>query len=253
MSTHMTIIENLGGILIMTNGKHFTYTIQYSKIKNILRKWSGNREPCFQRVEQMLSHYKQGGYLPFFLHLAVIPKEGLVCYDGNHRREVLNTLEEEEDVNCIVDLLCDASQSDVEQNFKDLNSSVQVSDIYTENTNISIRDEILSFKKQFLRQYNMYVSKSAKCMRPHFYAPDFEQQVYRVYEEFSVLHISKVIECIVRLNQCYIDGSVQIGRELSDKVITKCKKGGLWLFAAGREINIDHVREVYEKYMSKDT
>ena len=50
-------------------------------------------------------------YIPKMIHLAELNEEGLICYDGNHRREVFNLLQK--DFLCIIDIIFNATQEDV--------------------------------------------------------------------------------------------------------------------------------------------
>ena len=66
------------------------------------------------RVVDMYEHYKVGGYIPKLIHLAELEGEGLVCYDGNHRREVMKLLGNDGyDVDCIVDIMFNTTKDDV--------------------------------------------------------------------------------------------------------------------------------------------
>jgi hypothetical protein len=249
MSEQLTHFDSIVGCnLKEIRGKHRTYFVPFSKIKDVIHKWSGNREPSPKRIEEMNEYYKQGGHIPFTLHLAILPDEGIVCYDGLHRLQVLKIIDD--DRICDIDVLVDATQDEVLECFQNLNKSVQVSDVYID-THHSVRDEILAYKKRFIQRYKPFASGSKTCQRPNFCESEFEQHIYRVYEEFGGnVSITTIIQYLEELNEGYKNGTIKQGgnKKLPPRARTKCETKGLWLFAYSKEINIEHVRQIHSRY-----
>lgn len=91
---------------------HHGYIVKWSLISPLCKKWIGNRDPDTERVQEMIEYNNNGGYLPRTIHLAITEKDGLVCYDGNHRREVFDKCKNVTFV-CIIDVLFNATQCDI--------------------------------------------------------------------------------------------------------------------------------------------
>lgn len=116
------IFDSLGQSIYNFNG-HKGYMIQWKLIAPFCKKWSRNRDPDIERVNEMVEYYHKGGYIPRMIHLAELKDEGMVCYDGNHRKEVFNMCNDEA-VMCVVDVLFGATQNDVYKAFNNINKSV---------------------------------------------------------------------------------------------------------------------------------
>ncbi len=78
------------GKLIYDIDGHKGYLIEWKFVSEFCKKWSKNREPDQERINEMVAFFKNGGYIPRMIHLAETVEEGMICYDGNHRKEVFN-------------------------------------------------------------------------------------------------------------------------------------------------------------------
>ena len=116
------IFNSLGKELYSVNN-HKGFIINWSLISPLCKKWSRNRDPDMTRVDEMIHFYNNGGYIPKIIHLAEVIGEGIICYDGNHRKEVFNKVNDENNM-CIVDIIFNASQNDVYKAFNNINKSL---------------------------------------------------------------------------------------------------------------------------------
>jgi len=114
-----SIIESFGTQLY-EEGNHVGYKVHVKHMIPLWKKWSRNRDPDMERVNEIL---ESRAYIPKFIHLAELEGEGLVCYDGNHRRVVLEKLGGDE--TCIVDVMFGATTDDVYQAFVNINKGVE--------------------------------------------------------------------------------------------------------------------------------
>lgn len=224
---------------------HKGFLVKWSLIGPLCKKWSRNRDPDQERVSEMIAHCNKGGYIPRLIHLADVAGEGLVCYDGNHRREVFNQIESEDNT-CIIDVLFDASQADVYKAFNDINKAVQVPAIFLEEgTEVEkVKQEILDLVRSYESKYKAFVSTSARYHAPNFNRDAFTDNIYSLYKSFngtkSVADIAALLEV---LNQDYADGKrCRPHSAYKPVVIDKCKKG-LWLFI-DRVIPFEHLEQV---------
>lgn len=241
------IIATLGQHLYSNNGHH-GYIVRWDLIGPLCKKWSRNRECDKTRVQEMLEYFHKDGYIPMNLHLAEVEDEGLVCYDGNHRREFLNSLSIEEQKNavCVVDIIFNASQSDVYKAFTNLNKSIQVPAIYIEENTYqtSVKDEILDLVKSYESRYKPMLSASPRCFAPHFNRDTFTDNIFDIYNYFNgLVSISDIAKLIETLNAEYSKENLcRPHATFKHNVIEKCKKHDLWLFMDGRKIPVEHIK-----------
>ena len=164
------VIASLGkSIYSHGNNTHKGYLLSWNLIAPLCSKWSRNRDPDMQRVAEMHDFYMKGGYIPKVIHLAEIIGEGLVCYDGNHRRELFNQCKGD-DIACIIDVMFNASQNDVYKAFNNINKSVQVPAVYLEedtNETYTVKHDIIELVKSFESKYMPLRSTSVRCHAPH--------------------------------------------------------------------------------------
>lgn len=240
------VISTLGQHLYSNYGHH-GYIVRWDLISPLCKKWSRNRDSDATRVQEMLEYFHKGGYIPMHLHLAEVQGEGLVCYDGNHRREVLNALSADEQTNamCIVDIMFNASQSDVYKAFSNLNKSIQVPAIYVEDGfRPSVKDEILTLVKSYEAKYKPMLSASPRCFAPHFNRDTFTDNIFEIYTHFNGLYsISDIAKVLERLNTEYAKENLcSLHTSFKPHIIEKCKKHDLWLFMNGRKIPVEHIK-----------
>jgi len=136
---------------LYSTGTHTGYLLKFKHIGPICKKWSKNRDPDPSRVNDMVEYYKKGGYIPKVIHVAELPGEGLVCYDGNHRREMLHTLDDET-LECIVDVMFNASHEDIFESFESINRAIDVPEIYLDDS-LNIKDDVLELVKKYETKY----------------------------------------------------------------------------------------------------
>lgn len=182
----MDAIFNSLGQSIYNNNGHKGYIIQWKLIAPFCKKWSRNREPDMERVKEMVEYYNLGGYIPRMIHLAEIKEEGVVCYDGNHRKEAFNVCNDET-VMCVVDIMFNATQNDVYKAFNNINKSVQLPAIYVEDSNDAnnVKEEIIQLVKEYESRYKPFLSTSARCHAPHFNRDTFTDNIYNIYKFFG--------------------------------------------------------------------
>lgn len=220
-------------------GNHVGYKVHVKHMIPLWKKWSRNRDPDMERVNEIL---ESRAYIPKFIHLAELDGEGLVCYDGNHRRMVLEKLGGEE--TCIVDVMFGASTDDVYQAFVNINKGVEVPEIYIEDTD-NIKEEITRLVKDYETKYKSFVSTSSRCRAPHFNRDTFVENITKMYKNLQGRKtIGEIGELLEKLNHEYSRGHICKPHDTyKSPVIDKCKKHGLWLFLE-REISPEHVERV---------
>jgi len=202
------------------------------------KKWSKNREPDQERVEEMVAH---GGYIPRFIHLAELADEGLVCYDGNHRREVLKRIAAGV---CLVDIMFGASHEDVYDAFVRINRGVEVPEIYMDDGD-NILQDVTALVKTYETRFKPFVSASSKCHAPNFNRDVLTENITKIYRYLQGQKtVREIGDLLDRLNIEY--SRKNHGDKYKPVVIEKCKKHGLWLFLE-REVSPEHVERLMHR------
>ena len=239
-----TIFASLGNLIYSQNG-HKGFMIKWCLVAPLCKKWSRNRDCDLQRVQEMVEYHHRGGYIPRMIHLADIQGEGLVCYDGNHRREVFNKCSEDADIICVVDVMFDANQNDVYKAFNNINKSVQLPAIFLDNqspSHQSVKDDILRLVKTYETKYKPLLSPSARCHAPNFNRDTFTDNIFDIYKHFNdTVSVSMIGDRLEQLNRHYADQTLcRPHSSYKPAIIDKCTKTGLWLFLE-RSVPVEHI------------
>jgi hypothetical protein len=227
-------------------GRHIGYSVKFKHIEPICKKWSKNRNPDMERVKEMYEYYNSGGYIPKFIHLAELKGEGVVCYDGNHRRELLKLINDG-DIECVVDVMFSATDEDIYEAFSSVNKAVDVPEIYLEDVS-NIKDDVLELVKKYESNYKQFTSKSARCRSPNFNRDVFTDNITKIYKYFNgTKSISEIEDALNKLNKEYANGKLcKSHSKYPISVIDKCNKHGLWLFLE-REVIYEHIEKIFNK------
>jgi hypothetical protein len=236
------IFDSLGQSIYKING-HKGYMIQWKLIAPFCKKWSRNRDPDMERVKEMVEFHHKGGYIPRMIHLAEIKDEGIVCYDGNHRKEVFNICNDEA-IMCVIDVMFGATQNDVYKAFNNINKSVQLPAIYVEegNDDNNVKAEIVKLVKEYETKHKPFLSTSARCHAPHFNRDTFTDNIYNIYKSFSnAVSIEQIGKALIKLNNEYAHGRLCRPHSVyKQSLLDKCKKQNMWLFIE-KTIPFEHV------------
>ena len=262
----MEVIFNSLGRLIYKQNNHNLYVIEWQKIAPLCKKWKRNRDCDKNRVDEMEVRYDEGVYIPKLIHLAELEDEGLVCYDGNHRRELFTrVLKGGEE--CIVDVMFDASQEDVYTAFENINKSVQLPAIFLDDDvdnienieknggKMNLKNEILEMVRTYEVRYKPFLSTSSRCRAPQFNRDTFIENVHSIIRALDYkIDVGELHQCMIQLNKEY--GKENMGRPhsvYSNRVIDKCNKYNFWLFLEST-IPLEHIEKIHEqrKKIKKD-
>jgi len=188
-----------------------------------IKVWKFNRPPDMARVEEIRETMKVNNRMDGLINIAYITHEGLVCYEGNHRRLAL----EGNEFVVLIHILWDVTDEQVTEEFKRLNKSVSVPELYISETDATMRFEIEQLVSDFRKKFKDHESASARHARPNFNRDNLTDQILRLQKEL-MLPIAQVSARLYALNDKY---SLQDKSKLSDSIKKKCEKSGLWLFA----------------------
>jgi hypothetical protein len=245
------ILENVGRCVCQF-ADHKVIVAPWSLVRPVLKKWSRNRDADMSRVQEMRQYIDAGGFIAPFLHVADLMDEGLVCYDGNHRREAFSLCVLTEDFSVVLDVLCHATQDKVFHAFDVVNKAVQVPAMFVEEDESHLKQDILEVVRRFEQTYKSFCSTSSRCHAPQFNRDAFMDSLYNIYKEFQGRYTVKEIEAgLVRLNELYSTGKIPTGK-VRPAIVKKCKEQGLWIFKE-RTINMVDLTRAMTTTASKGT
>lgn len=230
--------------IINNNEKHKVYVGIWNKISKCVKKWSRNRNVNEGRVDEIVNLYRSDELYPLpFIYLAVLRDEGIVCYDGNHRRTALDKVLDL-DIECMIDILFDCQQKDVELMFRLINENIEVPESCFEPINNEkqlIENQIKDLVTYYVGRYNSLVSNSKNCYSPSFHPDLLEIDIRKIYDDYNKeLSITDITIILDKMNEAYSKKKYIQHSAKSDAQVGKCKKFGLWLFLIDRRINRDH-------------
>jgi len=233
------------GTRIYKKNRHIGYLMKWKLVSPMCKRWMYNRESDSARVKEMIEFYKNGGYIPTLIHLADVHGCGIVCYDGNHRREVFEECMSSDDI-CMIDVMFDVTHQEVHEAFTNVNKSVQLPAMYIEEPS-DIKTQIIDLVRSYEKKYKEFVSPSARCHVPNFNRDTFTDNIYDIYKAYNGrLTVADISNLLEKLNMFYANGIMcRPHSSYKESVITKCRSYNLWLFLE-RTIFKEHIEQVLQ-------
>lgn len=208
---------------IDNQGEHSVCLVPANAFNSLpIRRWKYNRPSDEDRVKEIHEYMKVSKRVDGMVYLACVNNE-LVCYEGNHRREAMKGIEGVHNV--LVDIIWNATDEMVKEEFVRLNKAVSVPELYLgETTNF---DEIRKIVDTFCNNFKKLKVNSGKPQRPNFNRDMLTDEFTRIMKEKN-LTPPEFEEWLTERNK---ELSCLDRKGLSEKVIKKCEETGLWLFA----------------------
>jgi hypothetical protein len=188
-----------------------------------IKTWRYNRPPTDERVAEIREWNIQFGRMDGVLNLAYVSGHGLVCFEGNHRRLALKDL----NIQVLADILWDVSDETVMYEFRRINKSVSVPDLYVAETEATLKLEIEALVSAFRKKYPTHETVCGRPQRPNYNRDVLTDQITRIQNE-TCLTVSEIDKRLYEFNYKLAE---QDKSKLSQKMIEKCQASGLWLFA----------------------
>jgi hypothetical protein len=218
-----------------THGSHSVYWITSDVFNQLpIKPWKFNRPPDVDRITEINRHMNETKRMDGIIYLACIDNE-IVCYESNHRREALRGLEGMNPL--LVDIIWDANDEKIKSEFIRLNKAVSVPELYiAEETDVVITG-IKEAVDKFCENYASHKVGSNRPQRPNFNRDTVIDEFYRIMKE-NRIGIDELVTRLQRLNK---EMTERDKSKLPQKVIDKCEKSGLWLFAWSSKLNANEL------------
>ena len=214
------------------HGSHYIYWVPPNVFDELnIERWKFNRPADQDRVKAIHEYMKISKRVDGMIYIAMIDNK-LVCYDGNHRREALKNVPNMNQI--LVDVLWIADDKIIGEEFRRLNESVSVPEFYNAvEADNAFRESIRSAVDMFCKNYKDHKVTSKNPHRPNFNRDVFCDDFYRIMNELNI-GVEELMGKLTRLNQEMMNRDKGT---LPEKVVSKCEKSGLWLFAWSSRLN----------------
>lgn len=205
------------------------YAIPMDVYKSLdVKQWKYNRPPDMNRVPEIHAWMEQFNRMDGLLNLAYIPGEGLVCFEGNHRRLALEGV----NIRVLVDILWNATDEIVIHEFRRLNKSVSVPELYVEPNSATLRLEIQDAAEELCKKYPTHCKPTNRPIRPNFNRDKLIDELTRLQREHQ-LPVRELISQLLKQSES------RDKKGLPEKIKQTCEKTGLWLFAWSSSLHLE--------------
>ena len=209
------------------HGSHYVVWVPLNTFNNLpIAPWKFNRPPDTGRVEEIRSSMRETKRMDGIIYLACIENQ-LVCYESNHRRLALKEGMPEPMPAILVDILWDATDERIVEEFKRLNKAISVPDLYVDPTAGEPASVVIAAVEAFCAKYPGLRSPSGRPNRPNYNRDILTQNLIQLTKE---LHVG-IEELMRRLEARNAVLAGSDSSRLKPAVAEKCRASGLWLFA----------------------
>jgi len=209
------------------HGSHSVYWVPLVAFNQLpVTPWKFNRPPDPERVAEIRTFMKESKRADGLIYLACINHQ-LVCYESNHRRMALKQGMPDDMNHILVDIIWDATDDLIKQEFLRLNKAISVPDLYVDNSAEESFETITKAIDTFCAKYPSLRSASGRPNRPNYNRDLFTQDFHRVMKELRI----SADELLARLERLNTELATKDRGRLTMNVVQKCEKAGLWLFA----------------------
>ena len=229
------------------SGDHAMYVMNSEDIITLaaegnLKLWSRNRPADELRVAEIREIIKKTEHVDGTIRVAFIKDEGLVCYEGNHRRMALIP-----GVLVIVDILWDVDQDRVVEEFVHVNRAVSVPDLYTSvDMDATAKLKIVQYVSKLEAKYPKFKTGN-KPNRPNFNRDGLISDITKIWESIGC-SVDTLTAAITALNEKYTAKDpefVNMARKKpSESIMKKCEDADFWLFAFDTSLNKTHIEKL---------
>lgn len=232
--------HSIYGKFLVKQGVHNVYLADSRIIVKNTKIWSKNRPTDILRVNEIKEYIHKNGYVDGCIYLANIPEQGLVCYDGNHRREALSLLNKlNKSYKIFINVLENPSDKYLCESFINLNKCVPVTDLYmepekdTEETKL-LKTIVDDLSNHYAIIWDKHRTTSPNPKRPNFNLDGLKTRLKNIIEasELTVSYDNK-FKLIEHINGCNdtIQNNIDIKvHKVTQKMLEKCSINNCYLF-----------------------
>ena len=231
------IYHPIYGKFLVKQGMNYVYLADSHIIVKNTKIWRKNRPPDRLRVDEIKTHIIKNGYVEGIIYLASTPNQGLVCYDGNHRREALTLIDKSYKI--FINVLENPTDKHLCESFLNLNKCVPVTDLYmepekdTEDTKLMkiIVNELADYYAALWKEHR---KTSPNPKRPNFNLDGLKTRLKHIIDESElIVSYDNKFKLIDYINGCndIIRGTLdEKTHKVTPKMLEKCSRNNCYLF-----------------------
>jgi hypothetical protein len=209
-----------------------------------IRRWKHNRPSDQDRVAEIREFMRGSKRVDGIIYLAGIGQD-LVCYESNHRREALEGIAHDRIVDfrpILIDVIWNATDELIKNEFFRLNKAVSVPDLYIDPTDVGDGvginaydrvQQLIAARDLFCSKYSAVKVTTNNPHRPNFNSDKLLDDLARVSNSNKI----SIPEMLRRLDLLNAKLARSDHTKLSQKVIDRCEKSGCWLFTVNSRLN----------------
>ena len=215
---------------LFNNGESDFYLSDSLKIVEKSKIWSRNRKPDLKRVEKIKKYILEKNLVDGIIYLAELD-EGLICYDGNHRREALKNIDKNFKV--LVNILEKKETANLEEKFRNLNKCVPITDlVFSKGTTHNEIDKIKKVCDYFMEIWKDHRKASSRPRKPNFNQNTLEEKIVKIIEFYGQnikkISLEKIKQYVNNYNMLLKNKAASFN--LKDTIKEKCAKNNCYLF-----------------------
>ena len=218
------------GLKLNSYKNHTIYLSSSKKIYKHSKIWSKNRPVDESRLSEIASYIKKNDSIDGVIYLANIPEEGLVCYDGNHRRTSIGLLDK--DYKVLVDIVENPSYEYLCEKFKTLNKCIPLMELYENPDKYNDEFKIMIYEvlDKICKKWPKHTSSSPNPKRPNFNRDIFGNELTKFIIDNMIynLNFNILYNALLKLNNYNKENIHNL--KLSSKVKEKCINNDCYLF-----------------------
>lgn len=233
MKKSNNIYHPIYGKFILKQNNHTIYLADSVNIINNSDRWSENRPPDQLRVKEIKEYISKINSVDGILYFANIPNEGLVCYEGEHRRQALKLLEKNYKI--FVNIVENPSVDYLRSKFISLNKCVPVTELYLNNNDnhkcTQNQLEIIeAVTNHYCRKWKTHRKTNPNPNRPNFNKEMLKQKIFNIIEDEIKNNITKekMIYLVDKFNEELLHNIDQT--KCTRPMLNKCNISGCYLF-----------------------
>jgi len=220
------------GKFVCKQGDHYIYLCESITITKNSKMWSKNRPCDRERVKELKPYIENNGYVDGFIYFANILGEGLVCYDGNHRREAL--LELTKSYKIMINVLEEPTFEYLCNKFISLNKCVPVTTLFLDPTSKSdgTKAKIMEATNHFCLKWKEHRKPSPNPNRPNFNRDQLQTKIVNILDFYNIsvenINICSIISYIDEFNKQIDNRKISI--KCTKTMLEKSIQSGCFLF-----------------------
>lgn len=219
------------------NPEHCIYIVTGDDVvrwrkQGLLRVWKRNRKFDQVRMKEIRQHQDERDHVNGTLHFAQLPGQGLVCYDGGHRfRAVTDQISV-----VILDVMWNATEDDVRDQFNAINSAQLVPQILKEDledTALANYKKIEEYVDSVCKAYPKLVATKERTTRPGFLRSDLIDDInkrYNFFQKNGQHTLDELLKAIDYLNYAISEGQYDHVIDIKPNSYKRAKVGGFFLY-----------------------